>query len=237
MNTGKRFEVQFRKSVPADVFYYRFKDSSNSWGSNSTVVRFTPSNICDCMLFDGNHLYLFELKSTKGKSLPLTNIRQNQIRELLESKKFENIIAGFIVNFSELNRCFFIDVFKVKKFIEKEERKSIPLEFFEKNGTEIDVFPKKVYSLYNVEKLLYEIGNITFGKSTTFFIDFMNTRYSNILKEKEICKFKYWDDYALFLFEEICEQNEETYYELLEKDNKIYSDIQTGIEREVEDEW
>lgn len=66
------------------------------------------------------------------------------------------------------------------------------------------------------------------------FIKFVNIRYSRIMEVREIPKFRYWDDYALFLFEEICNNNEEKYYELLEKDIKIYSDMQTGIEREVE---
>lgn len=62
----------------------------------------------------------------------------------------------------------------------------------------------------------------------------MNLRYYKFLVEKQIPFFKYWDDYALFLFEDICEMNEDKYYELLEKDIKIFSDMQTGTEREAE---
>lgn len=67
-----------------------------------------------------------------------------------------------------------------------------------------------------------------------YFIDFVNVRYSKKLKEYKIKNFKYWDDYAIFLFENICKENSDKYYHLLEKDIKLYSDIQTGIEREVE---
>ena len=64
-----------------------------------------------------------------------------------------------------------------------------------------------------------------------YFVDFMNIRYSKIIKENNLSNFRFWDDYALFLFENICNENEEKYYSLLEKDIKIYSDMQTGAER------
>lgn len=67
-----------------------------------------------------------------------------------------------------------------------------------------------------------------------YFIDFMNKRYGKVLKLKELKPFRYWDDYAIFLFEDLCREDVEKYYELLEKDIKMYSDYQTGVERENE---
>ncbi len=66
------------------------------------------------------------------------------------------------------------------------------------------------------------------------YIDFMNERYTKELIKRDIPFFRYWDDYALFLFEDICGLDEEKYYEQLEQDIKIYSDFQTGTEREKE---
>lgn len=63
------------------------------------------------------------------------------------------------------------------------------------------------------------------------FIDFMNIRYSKLLIENKLSSFRFWDDYALFLFEVVCNSDEDKYYNLLEKDIKLYSDMQTGIER------
>lgn len=63
------------------------------------------------------------------------------------------------------------------------------------------------------------------------FIDFMNIRYSKLLVENKLSSFRFWDDYALFLFEVVCNSDEDKYYNLLEKDIKLYSDMQTGIER------
>ena len=66
------------------------------------------------------------------------------------------------------------------------------------------------------------------------YIDFMNKRYARELIRRDMPFFRYWDDYALFLFEDLCNMNEEKYYELLEEDIKLYSDFQTGTERERE---
>ena len=66
------------------------------------------------------------------------------------------------------------------------------------------------------------------------YVDFMNKRYTRELIRREVPFFNYWDDYALFLFENLCDKNEEKYYELLEEDIKLYSDFQTGTERERE---
>ena len=63
------------------------------------------------------------------------------------------------------------------------------------------------------------------------FIDFMNIRYSKLLNDNKTSSFRFWDDYALFLFEVVCNSDEDKYYNLLEKDIKLYSDMQTGIER------
>ena len=97
MNSGKKFEENFKKSVPENVFYYRFRDGTSSW-DKSSKMRFQAKNICDCMLHDGEYLYLLELKNHKGKSLPLSAIRQNQVDDLLLAAKHRNIIAGLVVS-------------------------------------------------------------------------------------------------------------------------------------------
>ena len=160
MKVGKRFENNFKKSVPSDIFFYRFKDGSSAWGGNDKV-RFQSSNICDCELFDGNRLYLIELKSTKGKSIPFTNLKRNvkdkRLDDLLEASQFKNIIAGIVIEFSELERAFFIDIKNVIEFMNTSDRKSIPLNYFEIEGIEIEVTKKKVNCIFNIRKLLSEV--------------------------------------------------------------------------------
>lgn len=156
MKSGKRFENNFKKSVPSNIFFYRFKDGTASWDKGS-LTRFQQKNICDCMLFDGSRLYLFELKSIKGKSIPFSNIRENQLKELSKAQKFKNIIAGIVIEFNELDRAFFIDIKNVIEFMNTSDRKSIPLDYLEIEGIEIEVTKKKVNCNFNIRKLLNEI--------------------------------------------------------------------------------
>lgn len=156
MNSGKRFEQQFRKDIPKEIFYYRFKDSTGSWGANNSV-RYTPSNICDCMLFDGEYLFFLELKSCKGKSLPLNNIRENQIKELERVSSYCNVISGFVINFSELGECYYISIEKVIDFISKNTRKSIPIDYLKEEGIKIECVKKKVNYTYDLKKFLEDV--------------------------------------------------------------------------------
>ena len=155
MNSGKRFEQCFRKSVPKNIFYYRLKDSSNTW-SNGDKTRFTNTNICDSIMFDGFYLYMLELKSTKGKSLPYSNIREHQINDLLWCDTFNNIISGLVIEFSNYNECYFIEISQFKEFKESSNRKSLPIDFCKKKGIKIDVEKLKVNKKYNIEKFIYE---------------------------------------------------------------------------------
>lgn len=156
MNSGKRLESNFKKSIPDDIFFYRFKDGSSAWGGNDKV-RFQSSNICDCLIFNGSKLYLLELKSTKGKSLPFTNIRENQLKELSLATYYKNIVSGIVIEFSDLDRCFFMYIDTITDFIRIGSRKSVPIEYCEEKGIEIEIKKKKVNNSFNIKKLLEEI--------------------------------------------------------------------------------
>lgn len=155
-STGKKFEEQFKKSIPKDVFYYRFRDGTASFygGQAQEGIRFQQKNMCDAEIFKSPVLFLLELKSTKQSSLSYSSIRDNQKKELLKAKQINGICAGFVVEFSERNKCFFADVSQVENFINASERKSIPIVWFEENATEIEVIPKRINKLFNVETFI-----------------------------------------------------------------------------------
>lgn len=76
----------------------------------------------------------FEAKETKSKtSFPLSNIHMHQIEHL---KKISSMggIGFIIVRFTSLNQTYYLNGKCLFSFIEKETRKSIPLEYFKKNG-------------------------------------------------------------------------------------------------------
>lgn len=61
--------------------------------------------------------------------------------------------------------------------------------------------------------------------NTMKLIDFLNLQY----KPEKL--FKYYDDYACYLYFDVFNENDEEYYSQVEKDKKKYSDMQTGVER------
>ena len=156
-STGKRFEENWKKSIPKDIFYYRLRDSSNTW-SNGDKIRFAPSNICDCMIYDGKYLFTLELKSTKGKSLPFANIKEHQINDLLWCSLFKNVISGFVIEFDSVNECYFVEIRRFQAFYNKKQRKSLPLDYCRENGVKIEITKLKVNRKFNVEKFIRERG-------------------------------------------------------------------------------
>lgn len=67
------------------------------------------------------------------------------------------------------------------------------------------------------------------------FISFINLRYKRYRVD-----FKYWDDYAMWLYYMFCKCNTISYYKRLEQDLWDFSDWQTGSPRENEkknDDW
>lgn len=156
MNKGKKFEQNFRKSVPNNIFYYRLKDSNNNWARNDNI-RFASSNVCDSIMFDGQRLYLLELKNHKGKSIPLTCIRENQLRELALKSVFRNVVPCIIINFEDLEECYCLFIEYIMEFIRKADRKSIPIEYCRENGIKIDMVILKTNYKYNVGKFLKDL--------------------------------------------------------------------------------
>ena len=64
MNTGKRFEADWKASVPSGVWYLRLKDSpATFYGGAQEGIRFSADNICDNLLFREPMLALVELKT------------------------------------------------------------------------------------------------------------------------------------------------------------------------------
>lgn len=150
MNEGKKFEEDFKKSIPSWCWCYRFRDSAGTWQGGSKT-RFTPSNICDFMVM-ADKLFLLELKSHKGSSIPINCIRENQLKQMSEIEK-SNIAAYFIFNFRDKEKTYAIKAKEVKSYVEGTQRKSIPISWCEENGIEILSTKKKVRYRYNLTEM------------------------------------------------------------------------------------
>lgn len=155
-NLGKKFEQQWRESSPLgnNIFYYRFKDGTASWNKNNNNVRFQAKNICDCMTFYNGKLFLNELKSHKGKSLPLNCIRKNQREAMYDASLKDNVYCNIIVFFSDLERCFSLDIQDLVDYMDSETSKSIPIAYFEQYGREIKVNKLRTNYRFDIESWL-----------------------------------------------------------------------------------
>ncbi|WP_331722134.1 Holliday junction resolvase RecU [Alkalithermobacter thermoalcaliphilus] len=146
------------KSFPLNVFTYRFRNSAGAWGGDkdSNKTRFTANNICDFMCHNpySKETILMELKSTKQKSLPLSNIKNNQLVGLCNASTYEGVKAYFIINFREVEETYAIEAEKIKDFIENTDRKSIPIKWCRENGILIEQEKKKSRYRYNVDSFL-----------------------------------------------------------------------------------
>ena len=135
------------------------RDNASSFsGGNNT--RFASSNICDYILFDDmtRTLYLIECKSTKGTSVPLSMIRNNQIEGLQEASK-HNLVAGILVNFrNENNDTFFILIDEFIDMMNSINKKSFNIKDLESIGaTRVENTKKRTRYTYNIEKLVGEL--------------------------------------------------------------------------------
>jgi len=158
MNSGKKFETNFKDSVPDNIFYYRFRDGTSAWdGGENSKTRFQARNICDCMMYDGQYLYLLELKSHKGVSLPLSVIRQNQIDDLMAASEHANVVAGLVVNFAEKESVYFMPIELAEKWYNNGVRKSIPISEFKEKCIEIQGRKLKTNYRYDIQGFIKDV--------------------------------------------------------------------------------
>ena len=146
-NAGKRFEEDFFKSAKKEMFIYRLRDPASSFNQNCNncphkVTRFSIKNICDFFAYKKGKLYLFELKSHKGKSIPfkaiVTSDKDKRLEDMVKANKW-GISSYVIVNFRDCeNQTYAISAYLVFDYIRWADRKSIPLEFISKHGYLID---------------------------------------------------------------------------------------------------
>ena len=157
-NQGKIFEQDFRASLPLDnpnLFFYRFKDGTASWGDkNNPNVRFQQKNISDAMIFYKGFLFIIELKSHRGKSLPFSCIRDNQFKEMYEASFKKNVFPIVIIFFSDLEECFALKMTDIIELRSKNISKSISLLFVREKGVRIDCRKLQTHYRFEIQDFL-----------------------------------------------------------------------------------
>ncbi|MGG4031151.1 hypothetical protein ABEV77_17240 [Bacillus subtilis] len=165
-NQGKVFEANIEKSAADQkLFFYRIKDVNPMFLKRGAAV---SKNKYDCFLHFNGHLFPFELKSTKNKSISFSEkiIKGQQIKHLKEATQYPNIIPGFLFQFREPeNKVYFVHIdefLKYKNIAEKQlehtynnkvNKSSISIAICEEIGTEVRWMKKKVNYTYYLNKL------------------------------------------------------------------------------------
>lgn len=124
----------YKKPTPIQVTKIDYKN-------NSMIIKEgyfkEPSTTDYNGLYDGNYID-FEAKETNSKTaFPLANIHKHQIdhiRNIVNNKG----IGFLIVRFNLLDRTYILLGNDLISFIDSNERKSIPIDYFEKEGFLID---------------------------------------------------------------------------------------------------
>lgn len=156
-NRGKAFEKDFVSSFSEEIFVYRLKDSSSSWGNDksNTKSRFTGKNMCDFIAYSYNDnrgkLFLLELKSVQSKSCSFKNLKLHQINSLYIESKKPGVEAYFIFNFrSYNNQTFAVTADKIYDFYNNNNHKSFSLDWCKENGIYINCKLKRVRYRYDI---------------------------------------------------------------------------------------
>jgi penicillin-binding protein-related factor A (putative recombinase) len=132
-NEGKKFESDFQKSIPEDVYFYRLRDTASAFGGGSDFLRFSSQNHYDCFLYKHPFFYPTELKSNQGTSFSIQHtkeekgkdIKLHQIEGLTAASKFSGAYAGLILNFRKTGNTYWLDIRNFNRFNEGTEKKSI----------------------------------------------------------------------------------------------------------------
>lgn len=165
MNEGKKFEEDFKKSIPDEYYFKRLKDGTTGGGNKK--IRLSSNNECDFIVFANWWLFLLELKSVAVKRIPLTpirkdtkgkiksygNIKKCQLDGMMAQINKKHIEAGFLFNFRSVEETYFVEVSKVQKYFIDESKSSIPLQWCRDYGMLIPQKKKVTRYRYDLSAL------------------------------------------------------------------------------------
>lgn len=128
--------VIYKKPTPITINHVDYPSRADAVITNAKFK--IPSTTDYNGIYKGKYID-FEAKETASKtSFPLANIHSHQIEHLKRIAKHGGI--GFIiVRFSSLNKDFLLSIEELENFMNNNNRKSIPINYFLSNGKEIKV--------------------------------------------------------------------------------------------------
>ena len=121
----------YKKPTPIKVVKVKYNKRINTQITEAYYE--TPSTTDYNGIYKGKYID-FEAKESKSKtSFSLNNIHDHQVTHLIKVLEHGGI-SFLIIRFTTLNKTFILSTSKLIDFIKNYNRKSIPLDYFEKNG-------------------------------------------------------------------------------------------------------
>lgn len=149
-NTGKNFESIIKSNAPSYFKVTRIPDPPQSFTQRSDT-RFSKKNPYDFECFDSKHRinYCLELKSVAQKYMSYhtcendekekksANIQWHQIEGLTKASSYDNVVAGFLLNFRLDNGeqlLYFLNIKDFNKFRGETNKRSFNIMDVSLNG-------------------------------------------------------------------------------------------------------
>lgn len=145
--------VIYKKPTPITIHKVNYKSRDNAFIEKASFK--IPSTTDYNGIYKGKYID-FEAKETRSKtSFPLVNIHEHQLKHLDAIVKHGGI--GFIiVRFVTLDKTFVLMWEDIKKFINDDIRKSIPLSYFEEKGKLIPLSLRPRVDYLKCIEVMYE---------------------------------------------------------------------------------
>lgn len=143
---GNRFQEDFERSVPKEYLIQRYKDSP---------IHFKKVyNPADYEIFNGKFLTLIECKTTQELTFPIGNIGRSQLWKMLEIITKRNVFGGFLIEYREIHKCYFVLVEEYIKWFLTRDRESLSMQWVITHGVEVPgrIIVKRYH--WNIEFLL-----------------------------------------------------------------------------------
>lgn len=143
MNPGKMFEADMKASLQKEnLFVLRLKDDAVNFRQRS-------DNLCDFLVYQATYLYLLELKSYKGASIPLAKL--TQFSGLIAYEAYQGICPLFVLNFRDFEETYCLSP---SQLLLINDRKSVSLAFARKHGVKLPQTRKRTRYTYYFSKIL-----------------------------------------------------------------------------------
>lgn len=131
----KEIAFIYKKPTPIKIVKVDYPTKINKKGNIVITEAYfeAPSTTDYNGIYNGKYID-FEAKETNNTEyFPLENIHKHQIKHLQNITK-SNGIGFIIVRFTKLNKTYLLYAKDLIEFINKKERKSIPISYFEEKG-------------------------------------------------------------------------------------------------------